>query len=101
MKKKYYYIYLTTNNINEKRYIGQRTSTKEPMLDPYLGSGTTAIASKQAEREFIGFEINPEYFKIIETRLLQTNVSDFWSNDTHNRNLTEDFAKSSQINPTD
>ena len=25
----------------------------------------------------------------------------FWSNDTHNRNLTEDFAKSSQINPTD
>ena len=39
MEKKYYYIYLTTNIINGKRYIGQRSSNQEPMLDPYLGSG--------------------------------------------------------------
>ena len=39
------------------------------ILDPFLGSGTTAVACKQLNRRFIGIEINPEYCKIAEKRL--------------------------------
>lgn len=41
------------------------------ILDPFLGSGTTAVAAKQLGRKFIGIEINPEYCKIAEQRLQQ------------------------------
>jgi len=41
------------------------------VLDPFIGSGTTAIASKQLGRKFTGFEINPEYVRIANKRLAQ------------------------------
>jgi len=41
----------------------------EVILDPFLGSGTTAVACKQLNRNFIGIEINPDYCKIAEKRL--------------------------------
>lgn len=36
-----------------------------------MGSGTTAVAAKQLNRNFIGFEIIPEYVKIAEQRILK------------------------------
>jgi len=39
------------------------------VLDPFMGSGTTAVACVQAKREFIGFEINQEYIDITERRV--------------------------------
>jgi DNA modification methylase len=39
------------------------------VLDPFLGSGTTAVACKRLDRRFIGVEISPEYCKIAEKRL--------------------------------
>ena len=39
------------------------------ILDPFIGSGTTAVACKQLNRNFIGIEISPEYCKIAEDRL--------------------------------
>ena len=42
------------------------------ILDPFLGSGTTAVACKELNRHFIGIEISPEYCKIAERRLLNT-----------------------------
>lgn len=41
------------------------------ILDPFLGSGTTAVACKQLGRRYIGIEINPSYCKIAEDRLRQ------------------------------
>lgn len=41
------------------------------ILDPFMGSGTTAVAAKQLNRNFIGFEINEEYCKIAKKRLAQ------------------------------
>lgn len=50
-----------------------KTSSKEGniVLDCFMGSGTTAVACKQLNRNFIGFEINPEYVKIANKRLAQ------------------------------
>ncbi len=39
------------------------------VLDPFLGSGTTAIAAKRCGRHFVGFELNRDYCDIIEARL--------------------------------
>jgi len=41
------------------------------ILDPFLGSGTTAVACKELGRNYIGIEISPEYCKIAECRLAQ------------------------------
>jgi len=39
------------------------------ILDPFLGSGSTAVACKQTRRNFIGFEINKDYCKLAQERL--------------------------------
>ncbi len=39
------------------------------VLDPFMGSGTTAVAAKNTDRNFIGFESNPEYHKLAQSRL--------------------------------
>jgi len=41
------------------------------ILDPFLGSGTTAVAAKQLKRNFIGIEISEKYCKIANERLRQ------------------------------
>lgn len=42
-----------------------KLTTKESqiVLDPFMGSGTTAVASQNLNRQFIGFEINQDYQK--------------------------------------
>lgn len=39
------------------------------ILDPFMGSGTTAKVAKQLRRNFIGFEISQEYVDIANTRI--------------------------------
>lgn len=39
------------------------------ILDPFLGSGTTALAAEQLGRHYIGFEVNPEYCEMAKRRL--------------------------------
>jgi modification methylase len=41
----------------------------ETVLDPFLGSGTTALAAKNLGRYFIGYEINKEYEPVIKHKL--------------------------------
>lgn len=48
-----------------------RCNVGDIILDPFIGSGTTAVAAKQLGRNFTGFEISPEYCKIAEERLKQ------------------------------
>ena len=39
------------------------------VLDCFMGAATSALVAKQLNRDFIGFEINPEYIKLSEARL--------------------------------
>lgn len=39
------------------------------VLDPFLGSGTTAVAAKKLGRHFLGFEISEEYCRIARERI--------------------------------
>lgn len=41
----------------------------EIILDPFMGSGTTAIAAIRTKRNFIGFELQKEYFDMAEKRI--------------------------------
>jgi len=44
------------------------------VLDPFMGSGTTAVACKQLNRNFIGIELSQEYCDIANKRLSQKNL---------------------------
>lgn len=46
------------------------------VLDPFMGSGTTALVARKLHCKAIGIELNPEYIKIAAKRLRQ-NVLDF------------------------
>lgn len=42
------------------------------VIDPFMGTGTTGLACQLLNREFVGAEINPDYFKIAKARLNQS-----------------------------
>jgi DNA modification methylase len=39
------------------------------VLDPFAGSGTTLLAAKNLNRQFIGIEIVPEYVELIKSKI--------------------------------
>jgi DNA modification methylase len=41
------------------------------VLDPFMGSGTTAVVARSLGRKYLGIELNPAYIKIAEKRLAQ------------------------------
>jgi len=43
------------------------------IVDPFMGSGTTAVACIQTNRQYIGFDINEDYIKITEQRITESN----------------------------
>lgn len=52
-----------------RRLIKMFSFVGETVLDPFAGSGTTALAAKNTGRSSIGFEINPEFIPIIKEKL--------------------------------
>lgn len=52
------------------KYLIKLTTREDHIiLDPFIGSGTTAVAAKELDRNFIGFEINEEYYEIAQERV--------------------------------
>ena len=39
------------------------------VLDPFMGSGTTAVVARKLNRNYVGFELNAEYIRIAERKL--------------------------------
>jgi site-specific DNA-methyltransferase (adenine-specific) len=52
-----------------ERVILMSTDEGDIILDPFSGTGTTAIAAKRLGRNFIGFELDKEYVGISESKL--------------------------------
>lgn len=42
------------------------------VLDPFMGAGTTGLVSRNLERNYIGFELNPDYVAIANKRIQET-----------------------------
>jgi len=52
-----------------ERIVLMSTDAEDVVLDPFLGTGTTAIAAKALGRHYIGLELDPMYKKIAENKL--------------------------------
>lgn len=52
-----------------KRHLLHTTQPNDIVLDTFLGSGTTAVACKNCDRQYLGFEINKKWFDIADNRL--------------------------------
>ena len=48
------------------------------IMDPFMGNGTTAVASKGSFRHFLGFEINTSLRDVIEKGISKTEVGQFY-----------------------
>ena len=53
-----------------ERIIG--ATSAEIILDPFVGSGTTAVVAKKLGRQYIGIELSPDYCAMSEARLQKT-----------------------------
>ena len=51
--------------------IERYTKEGDTILDPFMGSGTTGVACARLNRNFIGIEINPQYFEIAQRRIAE------------------------------
>lgn len=49
--------------------IDNSTNTGDVVIDPFMGAGSTGVACKNLNRDFIGIEIDEKYFKIAEERI--------------------------------
>jgi site-specific DNA-methyltransferase (adenine-specific) len=45
------------------------STMSDTVLDPFMGSGTTAVAAEECGRSWIGIEISPEYCKMANERI--------------------------------
>jgi tRNA/tmRNA/rRNA uracil-C5-methylase (TrmA/RlmC/RlmD family) len=56
------------------KLIARLTDEGDTVLDPFMGSGTTGVACAKLGRNFIGYEINPDYFAIAEKRIAEAQL---------------------------
>lgn len=64
------YVHPTQKPMSAMEFPILKSSKKgDLVLDPYMGSGTTGMAAINCGRNFIGFEISPEYHKIATERI--------------------------------
>lgn len=57
-----------------KFYISNSSNEGDLVLDPFMGVGSTGIACKELNRDFIGIEIDKQYYDIAESRINETKL---------------------------
>jgi len=55
------------------------TQPGDIVLDPFMGSGTSAIAAQSLDRRFVGVELNSEYIAIAEKRIAEQKTSNLFT----------------------
>lgn len=56
------------------RHITSWSNIGDTVLDPFMGSGTTGISAVHNERNFIGIEIDKQYFDLSEKRIKEASI---------------------------
>ena len=51
------------------RIVRMTTQPNNIILDPFMGSGTTGVACKNTNRNFIGIELDENYYNIATKRI--------------------------------
>ena len=54
------------------RLIQLYSFTDDIVLDPYMGSGTTAIAALKSDRKYVGYDISQEYIDLAKRRIAES-----------------------------
>lgn len=57
-----------------EQYIQLSSDSSSLVLDPFMGSGSTGVACVNMNRDFIGIELNEDYFKLAEDRIRSATV---------------------------
>ncbi len=52
-----------------RNLIANSSKPGDIILDPFMGSGTTAVACMELRRKYIGYEINQDYFEVAQKRI--------------------------------
>lgn len=60
-----------------KRLIYASSNKGDIVLDPFVGSGSTPVAAVQLERNFLGFEVEKDYYEAAVQRIDELKPSDF------------------------
>ena len=58
-----------------KTLIDNSSNVGDTVLDPFIGSGSTGVACKQLNRNFIGIELDSDYFNIAKERIDNTVIN--------------------------
>ena len=84
-----------------KRLIKMFSFKGETVLDPFMGSGTTALAAKNLYRNSVGYEINRDFFPIIKNKLKsdELNLENIEYNFKKQVSIKNDFTKAVQKLP--
>lgn len=54
-----------------RRLIELYSYKEDLVLDPFMGSGSTAVAAVETDRHYVGFDTSPEYVALAEARIVQ------------------------------
>lgn len=50
------------------------STTGQVIMDPFMGSGTTAVVAMGYDRDYIGIELSPDYCKMAENRIIRNKI---------------------------
>lgn len=73
-----------------ERMIRLSSKDGDTILDPFMGSGSVALACKISNRNFIGFENNKEYYEMSQNRLKSFDITKFVE---YNKNIDDLLKK--------
>ena len=76
-----------------KIFVKASSNPGDLVFDPFMGSGTTAVAAKQLGRNYIGCELSAKYCKVIENRLKSVEFGEeLFSSALHRKPLDTGFC---------
>lgn len=76
-----------------KRLIKMFSFPEETVLDPFMGSGTTALAARKLARNSVGYEINPEFISLIKEKIGENTLYDAVEIEVIKQSRSVDFEK--------